>query len=271
MTVLRNATQEGARKRQPRRILRNREYFPPSGTEINPPGAAIQYRSRERKENQPHVSVLLYIRARGGKLYSTRCCKLPAGGLCTYTYTEISTYLVVADAASRGEGGIPPLSLFSLSSILDLKVLVGEQHEFALGNFASAIIALMRPPERRPSEILPAHLHGRTPLRVLARAIFTNQSHTRGFILAPVLIAGYPSRRSNSISRSSLLHDANKAPPPPSRLYPDDRAIVAHPPMYSGRKEKKRRKKKKRNLPRTTLVTPDGDARAPCNNLESGG
>lgn len=36
VTVLRNATPEGARKRQARRILRNREYFPPFGAKLTP-------------------------------------------------------------------------------------------------------------------------------------------------------------------------------------------------------------------------------------------
>jgi len=64
VTVWRNATPEEPRKRQARRILRNREYFLPFGSELTPwdrPSNTAFYILEEEERNRPRVSVLLYI------------------------------------------------------------------------------------------------------------------------------------------------------------------------------------------------------------------
>lgn len=131
MTVWRNATPEEARKRQPRRILRNREYFPPFGTKLTPWEPPSNTASGAER-NRPHVSVLLYIvytSARQKTLFSTLLCKLPAD-----TYTPMSRYRRIPSASPAS--GREEEAIFRLFCLLHIGKFAREQHEFALGNFA---------------------------------------------------------------------------------------------------------------------------------------
>lgn len=95
VTVWRNATPEKARKRQAHRILRNREYFPPFGSELTPWDRPSNIASSflEEEENSLRVSVLLYIYENAVENFIRRAV---ASYLQVCTYIEISTYLVTA-------------------------------------------------------------------------------------------------------------------------------------------------------------------------------
>jgi hypothetical protein len=141
VTVWRNATPEGARERQARRILRNREYFPPFGTGLTPrepPSNTAPGAKGARPRLQ--VSVLLYIRAREhgrGTLFTPRAASylqvlrtyvpapappLPRSPPPPPSRRDIDVRILPTSpprAASRGEGGT---SSAPLASIIDLKV-----------------------------------------------------------------------------------------------------------------------------------------------------